>query len=79
MSFPKASDSGEGWQEQNHVCACAGCGATWISHLCLEPGLWLWLCVCKEQPGTEELSDAARSCHGAGETPGEASQVLQAE
>lgn len=36
-------------------------------------------CVCKEQPGTEELSDAARSCHGAGETPGEASQVLQAE
>lgn len=38
-----------------------------------QPRVW------REQPRTEELPDAARNWHGAGETPGEASQVLQSE
>lgn len=38
-----------------------------------QPRVW------REQPRTEELPDAARNWHGAGETPGEASQALQAE
>lgn len=36
-------------------------------------------CVCRGQPGTEELPDTARDWPGVRETPAEVSQVLQAE
>lgn len=79
MSFPKPRGCGEGWQEQNHVCACAGCGVTTGSVTCVWSLGFGCECVWREQPGTEELPDAARNWPGVRETPGEASQLLQTE
>lgn len=64
MSFPKPSGSGEGWQEQTHVCACARCGGTTGSVTSVWSLCFGCECVWREQPGTEELPDVPETGMG---------------